>query len=191
KWSGLVNPEHNVTIPFIRMAAGPMDFTPGAMFNMNKGSFASLFSRPMAYGTRTHQVAMYVVYEAPLQMMCESPTVYYQEKETVDFITQIPTIWDETVVLKGSVGNYIAVARRKGNDWYIGAMTDWDSRAMELDFSFLGEGNYRMESMRDGINAGRNAQDYKMEKSTVTSNSKIQIHLSGGGGWVAIIKKMN
>jgi alpha-glucosidase len=195
KWSADINPEHNLTIPFIRMAAGPLDFTPGSMINMNEvdyetggPNYAALFTRPMSLGTRAHQVAMYVVYESPLQMMCESPTIYYKEQETVDFITQIPTIWDETVVLEGAVSDYIVVARRKGDNWYLGAMTDWTARDFEIDLSFLGDGEYQMQFMRDGINASRNAMDYKIETRMVTESSKIQINLSNGGGWAAIVK---
>jgi len=196
KWSSAITPEHNVTLPFVRMAAGPLDFTPGAMINMNKvdyetgaANYAPLFTRPMAYGTRAHQVAMYVVFEAPVQMLCESPTIYYKEQETVDFITQIPTIWDETVVLEGAVSDYIIVARRNGGNWYLGAMTDWTARDFELDFSFLGEGEYEMQSYKDGVNASRNAQDYKMTSNPVNQNTKLKINLSSGGGYSAIITK--
>ncbi len=196
KWSDVITPEHNVTLPFIRMAAGPMDYTPGAMINMNKvdyetggPNYAPLFTRPMAYGTRAHQVAMYVVYEAPIQMLCDSPTIYYKEQETVDFITQIPTIWDETVVLEGAVSDYIIVARRNGDKWYLGAMTDWTARDFELDFSFLGESEYEMQSYKDGINASRNAQDYKISSNAVNQNTKLKINLSSGGGYSAIITK--
>lgn len=196
KWSADINPEHNVTIPFIRMAAGPMDFTPGSMMNMNRkdyvnggSNFAPLFTRPMSYGTRCHQVAMYVVYEAPLQMLCESPTIYYKEQETVDFITEIPTVWDETVVLEGAVSDYIVVARRKGEDWYVGAMTDWTARSFPLELSFLGDGKYTMKAMKDGINASRNAMDYSIDESRVSKSSRITIDMSSGGGWAAIIRK--
>lgn len=196
KWSSAITPEHNVTLPFVRMAAGPIDFTPGAMINMNKvdyetgaANYAPLFTRPMAYGTRAHQVAMYVVFEAPVQMLCESPTIYYKEQETVDFITQIPTIWDETVVLEGAVSDYIIVARRKGGNWYLGAMTDWTARNFELDFSFLGEGEYEMQSYKDGINASRNAQDYKISSNSINQSTKLKINLSSGGGYSAIITK--
>ena len=196
KWSSAITPEHNVTLPFVRMAAGPIDFTPGAMINMNKvdyetgaANYAPLFTRPMAYGTRAHQVAMYVVFEAPVQMLCESPTIYYKEQETVDFITQIPTIWDETVVLEGAVSDYIIVARRNGDNWYLGAMTDWTARDFELDFSFLGEGEYEMQSYKDGINASRNAQDYKMTSNPINQSTKLKINLSSGGGYSAIITK--
>lgn len=189
KWSELITPKHNVTIPFIRMAAGPMDFTPGSMINTNKANYAPRWSRPMSMGTRAHQVAMYVVYEAPLQMMCESPTIYYKEQESVDFITEIPTVWDETVVLAGRVAEYIVVARRRGENWYIGGMTDWVAREFEIDLSFLGEGNYEMKSMKDGVNAGRNAQDYKIETTSVEKGDKIEIKLAKGGGYAAIIRK--
>ncbi len=196
KWSSAITPEHNVTLPFVRMAAGPIDFTPGAMINMNKidyetggANYAPLFTRPMAFGTRAHQVAMYVVFEAPVQMLCESPTIYYKEQETVDFITKIPTIWDETVVLEGAVSDYIVVARKKGDNWYLGAMTDWTPRNFELDFSFLGQGQYEMLSYKDGINASRNAQDYKITSSTVNKNTKVKINLSSGGGYSAILTK--
>ena len=188
--------QRHVTIPFIRMAAGPLDFTPGSMVNMNRVdyetgglNYAAFYTRPMSLGTRAHQVAMYVTYEAPLQMMSDSPTIYYKEQETVDFITEIPTIWHETIVLEGSVSNYIVVARRNGEDWYIGAMTDWTSRDFDLNMSFLSGGQFQMQFMRDGENAARNAQDYKVGFDEVTKDSKIKIKLSSGGGWVAILKR--
>ncbi|KJD35981.1 alpha-glucosidase [Tamlana sedimentorum] len=187
KFNKGITPEHNVTIPFIRMAAGPMDYTPGAMINRQDANFHVNFERPMSLGTRAHQVAMYVVYEAPLQMLCDSPSKYYEEQETVDFISQIPTIWDETIVIHGKIGDYIAVARRKGHKWYIGAMTDWTPRKLEMDFSFLKEGNFKMEVFKDGINADRFAEDYKIDVIEVNQNSKITAEMSAGGGWVAII----
>lgn len=196
KWTNAITPEHNVTLPFIRMAAGPLDFTPGAMINMNQldyetggPNYAPLFTRPMSYGTRAHQVAMYTIFEAPLQMLCESPTIYYKEQETVDFITQIPTVWDETVVLEGAVSDYIVLARRKGDNWYLGAMTDWTARDFEIDLSFLEKGNYTLQGYQDGVNASRNAQDYKIIKQDVDQNTKLKLKLSSGGGYSAIITK--
>jgi len=189
KWSDLITPDHNVTLPFIRMVAGPMDYTPGAMYNANKDNYNIRWERPMSQGTRAHQVAMYSVYEAPLQMMCETPSKYYEEQETVDFIAQIPTVWDETVVLAGKVGDYIAVARRRGDTWYIGAMTDWSERSLELDMSFLGDGNYLAEVFKDGVNAARMAEDYALEQISVSSDTKLTIQMSSGGGWSAIITK--
>lgn len=189
KWSRDITPSHNVTLPFIRMAAGPMDYTPGCMSNAQPADFAIRFNRPMSIGTRAHQVAMYVVFEAPLQMLCDSPSRYYQEQETVDFITQIPTVWDETRVLYAAVGQYVVVARRKGANWYIGGMTDWNPRDFDLDLSFLGEGNYSMEIYHDGVNADRFAEDYKKEKMEVTKTTKVKASLAIGGGWAAILKK--
>lgn len=193
-----ITPEHNVTIPFIRMAAGPMDFTPGAVTNVNKdgynkyvknSGFSAIMSRPMAFGSRAHQVAMFVVFESPLQMMCDSPTLYKKEQETTNFITQIPTTWDETVVLEAAVSDYIVLARRKGGIWFLGAMTDWTARDFDIDLSFLSEGKYDIQIFRDGINTDRNAMDYKFEKDIVRKDSKIHISMSSGGGWAAIMEK--
>ena len=189
KWEKSVTPTHNVTIPFIRMAAGPMDYTPGSMVNRQESNYAISFERPMSQGTRAHQVAMYVVYEAPLQMLCESPARYYKEQETVDFIVKIPTTWDETIVLHGAIGEYVAVARRKGDSWYLGAMTDWSSRNLELDLSFLEKGTYQMKVFKDGINANRFAEDYKIEVLDVNPTTVISAKLAKGGGWTAIISK--
>ena len=189
KWSNEITPEHNVTLPFIRMVAGPMDYTPGAMNNAQEKNYSISFDRPMSLGTRAHQVSMYVIYEAPLQMMCESPSRYYEEQETVDFVTQIPTTWDKTKVLQASVGNYIAIARKKGENWFLGAMTDWDERTLELDLSFLDNSTYSMEIFKDGMNANTYAEDYKKETIEVTKNSKISAKLAKGGGWSAIITK--
>ena len=193
-----ITPEHNVTIPFIRMAAGPMDFTPGAVTNVNKdgynkyvknSGFSAIMSRPMAFGSRAHQVAMFVVFESPLQMMCDSPTLYKKEQETTNFITQIPTTWDETVVLEAAVSDYIVLARRKGGIWFLGAMTDWTARDFDIDLSFLSEGKYDIQIFRDGINTDRNAMDYKFEKDIVRKDSKIHISMCSGGGWAAIMEK--
>ena len=189
KWTKEITPEHNVTIPFIRMAAGPMDYTPGAMNNAHKKNYNISWERPMSMGTRAHQVAMYVVYEAPLQMMCESPSRYYEEQESVDFITQIPTTWDETIVLHAAIGEYIAVARRKGKIWYVGAMNNSTPRELAIDLSFLKDGAYFMEVFRDGINADKNAEDYKIESISINKDSKLSAKMAEGGGWVAIISK--
>lgn len=189
KWSKDITPEHTVTLPFIRMAAGPLDFTPGSMVNTHEINYTISFDRPMSLGTRAHQVSMYVIYEAPLQMLCESPSRYYQEQETVDFITQIPTIWDETMVLKGSVGEYIALARRKGNRWFLGAMTNSNPRVLELNLSFLGDGQFKMEVFKDGVNADKYAEDYENETLEVNQNSKINVNMAPGGGWAAILSK--
>lgn len=185
KWSDEVNPEHAVTIPFIRMVAGAMDFTPGAMVNMTKENFSPKFTQPESQGTRAHQVAMYVVYESPLQMLADSPTNYMREQETTDYITKIPVVWDDIKCLDGKVGDYIILARRSGKDWFIGAMTDWEERTLDLDFTFLPEGNYKMEIFEDGINADRNASDYRITESEMRSGGRTRIHMAPGGGWAA------
>ncbi|MFA9392363.1 MAG: glycoside hydrolase family 97 protein [Prolixibacteraceae bacterium] len=189
KWSHDVTPEHNVTIPFIRMVAGPLDYTPGAMVNASLENHLISHYRPMSLGTRCQQVAMYVVYEAPLQMLCENPSIYRKEQETVDFITQIPTTWDETKVLEGQVGDYIIVARRHGDKWYVGGMTDWSARTFKIDLSFLDDGAYTMEVMKDGVNADKYAQDYKKSSEQVNAKSNVEIAMAPGGGWAAILTK--
>lgn len=188
KWSRDINPEHNLTIPFIRMAAGPMDFTPGAMANAHSKNYAISFDRPMGMGTRCHQLAMYVVYEAPLQMLCESPSRYKQEKESVDFMTRVPTTWDETKVLEAEIADYVVVARRKAKTWYLGGMTDDTARDFDIKLDFLSPGPHQMELFKDGINAEMHAEDYKREIIDVDQNSIIPVSMVSEGGWVAIIK---
>lgn len=191
KWANYMTPSHNVTLPFIRMVAGPMDYTPGAMDNAQPENFCARFERPMSIGTRCHQLAMYVVYESPLQMLSDSPSNYYREKESTEFISRIPTTWDDTRFLAGKTGEYIALARKKGNTWYIGVMNNEKARQMALDLSFLGEGSYTVEIMQDGLNADRNAEDYKRVVKTIAPNGKITINLASGGGWTAILNESN
>ncbi|MFW6289323.1 MAG: glycoside hydrolase family 97 protein [Mariniphaga sp.] len=189
KWSDLPDPELNVTLPFIRMVAGPMDFTPGAMINATKENFRDIFDAPMAPGTRCHQLAMYVVFESPLQMLADNPSNYYREPEAMEFLKTVPSVWDETQVLEAKVGDYILVARRSGDTWFVGAMTDWSSRTLELDLSFLEKGNYSMQFWKDGVNADKQASDFKQETTKVTPASKMKIALAPGGGWAAIITR--
>ena len=133
---------------------------------------------------------MYTVFESPLQMMCDSPTLYKKEQETVDFITQIPTVWDETVVLEAAVSDYIVLARRSGENWYLGAMTDWEPRDFDINLSFLNKNtNYSVQIFKDGVNADRNAMDYKVDQKTMSSATPLQIQMSSGGGFSAIFTK--
>lgn len=187
KWSADTEPEHNVTLPFTRMFLGPMDYTPGAMLNAQKASFAPIFNRPMSLGTRCHQLAMYVVYEAPLQMLSDSPSNYLRETEAMEFLAAVPTEWDETKVLDAKIADYVVVARRNGREWYIGAMTDWTPRELEVDLSFLSEGDFQMAAYEDGVNADRMASDYKLVRSQVSKSTKLKIKLAPGGGWAARI----
>ncbi|TAJ14348.1 glycoside hydrolase family 97 protein [Marinilabiliaceae bacterium JC017] len=189
KWTDKKTPEHNVTLPFIRMVAGPMDFTPGAMLNGTKKNFRAVWDKPMGQGTRCHQLAMYVVYESPLQMLADNPTHYYNEPECMEFLSPVPSVWDDTKVLDGKVGDYILMARKSGNNWFLGAMTDWDPRELTIDFSFLEEGSYTLTLWQDGANAHRSASDYKKMSQTVTKNTKLKINLAPGGGWVGILEK--
>jgi alpha-glucosidase len=187
KWSDLMTPEHHLTLPFTRMVAGPMDFTPGSMRNAQKSDYCISWANPMSLGTRSHQVAMYVIFESPLQMLCESPSLYLKEPEVTGFIAQIPTTWDETHVLQAEVSDYIFTARRKGEDWYLAAMTDWTPRALTSSLSFLPAGNYMLRIFRDGPNADKNAIDYFIETQKVTNLDNLQLDLAPGGGWVGII----
>lgn len=189
KWSADITPEHNVTIPYIRMLAGPMDYTPGAMANANPRSFAINHFRPMGLGTRAHEVAKYFVYESALQMYCDSPSRYLQEKETTEYITRVPSVWDETIALDGVVGDYILVARRNGNTWYIGAMTDGSARKLSVELSFLPKGKHKARIYQDGANAHNIAIDFKIVDKTVTSADTLEIEMAPGGGWSAIISK--
>ncbi|HEV8503905.1 MAG TPA: glycoside hydrolase family 97 protein [Chitinophagaceae bacterium] len=188
KWSADDRvPTHEVSLPFIRMIAGPMDYTPGAMRNATKGNARPSNSLPVSQGTRCHQVAMYIVYEAPLQMLSDNPTVYMKEQESVNFISSVPTTFDETIALDGKVSEFAAIARRKGDTWYVGAMSNWNARDVMIDFSFLKPGNYEAEIFKDGINADRDATDYKREVIKISPGQKLKVHLSTGGGWAARI----
>jgi alpha-glucosidase len=189
KWSDGITPNHNLTLPFTRMVAGPMDFTPGSMVNATKENFRISFDRPMSFGTRAHQVAMYVVFESPLQMLCESPSTYYKEAETTKFISKIPSVWHDTKVLEAKISDYIVVARKHKNNWFLGAMTDEASRTFQVDLSFLDEGSYTIEIIEDGLNTNRYAQDYIYQKKTVTKTDKLTIALAESGGYTAIFTK--
>ena len=187
KWSLKQTPEHNLITPFSRMVAGPMDYTPGAMNNAHEKNFRPIFNRPMSMGTRCHQLAMYVIYESPLQMLCDSPTNYLREPEIMEFLSPVPVVWDETVVLKAKVADYLILARRHGDEWYLGAMADWQPREFDIGFSFLKDGKYQMTIFKDGINADRCAIDYKKEVLNVTPDSKLHIKMAPGGGFAARI----
>ena len=185
KWSAEADPPHNVTLPFTRMFLGPMDYTPGAMLNAQKDMFAPIMKRPMALGTRCQQLAMYVVYESPLQMLSDSPSNYEREPESLEFLRAVPTTWDETVPLDGRISEYVVVARRNGKDWYVGAMTNWSERDIEIDLAFLPAGTFTLYAYQDGPNADRMASDYQKTTSQVTKSTKLKVHLARGGGYAA------
>ncbi len=196
KWEPLVNglpfhdfPRYDVTAPYLRQLAGPMDYTPGATVNATRETFRAINDHPMSQGTRVHQMAMYTLFEAPLQMLADSPSKYMKEQECTDFIAAVPTVFDETVALNCQVGEYITLARRKGDTWYLATMTNWTPRDLTIDLSFLGEGSYEAEIFADGVNAYREATDYKKEVRTVNAKEKVNVHLAPGGGWTARIYK--
>ncbi|MBQ6688013.1 MAG: glycoside hydrolase family 97 protein [Bacteroidales bacterium] len=177
--------EFDVTIPYIRYVAGFADYTPGAMKNGSYTNFRDVRSEPMSQGTRCRQLAQFVVFDAPLNMICDSPTNYELEPLCSEFLYKVPTVWDETVILDGKVGDYIVTARRKGDTWYIGAMTDWTERDLRIDISRLVDGEVRVDAWQDGKVAHKFGNDYQ-KKSYIVKDS-IDIHLAPGGGWAAIV----
>jgi alpha-glucosidase len=188
KWSRDTEPEHDVTLPFTRMFIGPMDFTPGAMLNATAAKFAINFKEPMSMGTRCHQLAMYVVYESPLQMLADSPTHYAREPEAMEFLGPVPTVWDESRVLDGRIADYVVIARRHGKEWYLGAMTDWTARELPVDLSFLGDGGFQMTAYEDGPGAASVASDYRKTSTAVTRSTRLMLRLAPGGGWAARLR---
>lgn len=196
KWAGMSGDKstedflrYDVSIPFIRTLCGPMDYTPGAMTNAQRSMFRPINDHPMSQGTRVHQMAMYTMYDAPLQMLSDSPTAYMKNQECTDFIAAVPTTFDETIPMESVVGEYCTVAKRKGNDWWIASMTNWTPRELTLSLSFLPKGKeYKMEIFQDGANADTEATDYKKATISVTSDSKVKISMAPGGGWTARIR---
>ncbi len=190
KWNATVDQVvYDVTIPFIRMVAGPMDYTQGAMRNATKRNYRAVDSEAMSQGTRCRQLAEYVVFNSPLCMLCDSPSNYMAEPESMEYISEVPTVWDEVVPLDAKVSEYVAVAKRSGDVWYVGAMTDWNARTMELDLSFLGEGDWKVEYFADGINADRIASDYKKGTALLPASRKLEVKLAPGGGFAARLSK--
>lgn len=187
KWGSFVTPKHNVTLPFTRMVAGPMDYTPGAMINFHEKDHKIWFNLPASVGTRCHQLGMYVVYESPLQMLADSPSNYYREPVCMEFLSQVPVVWDETRVLKASVGEYIVVARRSGDTWFIGGMTGEKGQKFEIDLDFI-KGNKMLTCWEDGVNVDMNANDFARRARKVKNGDKITVNMYDGGGFVAIIK---
>jgi alpha-glucosidase len=180
---------YDVTVPYIRMMAGPMDYTQGAMRNAVKANYHPVGNEPMSQGTRCRQLAQYVVFDSPLNMLCDSPSNYMREQECLEYIAQIPTVWDETRGICGEVGKYIVMARRSGDVWYVGGMTDWSDRTLSLNLDFLPEGEYVMEMYVDGANAHRIARDYKKTLSDVPADGKVAVHMAPGGGFAMKIYK--
>lgn len=176
-------PDHAATIPFIRMLAGPMDYTPGAMTNVNKQDFKINFEEPVSQGTRAQQIAMYVVYEAPLQMLSDAPTAYEKEPKVLDIIADIPTVWDETQSVGGEIGKYAIIARRKGDVWYIGGISNWEKRTVPVNFFFLSNGDYDATLLTDTSDSGMDGEKYKMEEVIIKPFDRREFDLAPGGGF--------
>ena len=191
KWAvpGTDMPLYDVTFPFIRMASGPVDYTPGAMTNASKADFQAIYYNPMSMGTRCHQLAAYIVHDSPLTMLCDAPTNYKGEEECVEFITSVPVTVDRTVIPAGKIGEYIVSAREKDGEWYVGGMTNWDARDIDLCFDFLPEGRtFEAVIFMDGVNADKQGEDYRVEKKTVKKGDSVKIHMASGGGFAMRLK---
>lgn len=185
KWTGTTTDQvtYDVTIPYIRFLAGPADYTQGAMRNANKANYRPVWSEPMSQGTRCRQLAEYIVFESPFNMLCDSPSNYKREPECTGFIAEVPETWDETRMIDGAVAEYIVTARRKGEAWYVGGMTNWTARDLSIDLSFLPEGQWKMEIFRDGRNASKAARDFVHESLLLPESRTVELHLAPGGGF--------
>ena len=185
KWSERVTPEYDVTIPFTRMLAGPMDFTPGAFRNAARGKFKPLDIEPMSQGTRAHQLAMFVVYESPLVMLADHPEAY-ENQPGIEFLEKVPTVWDDTKVVHGVPGGLVTIARRKGDSWYLGSMTSWDARDLVIPLDFLGKGRFEARVFADGANAAADGTSIEVTTRQVEAGDKLPVHLAPGGGLAVI-----
>lgn len=193
KWSKAITPSHNIDLVFTRMLMGPMDYTPGGLRNTAKGDFSPCYNFPEVQGTRAHQTAMYILYFAPLQMLCDSASEYLKSPEILKFMAETPTTWDETKVLEGKIGKYVVIARRSGEDWYIGGMCDWDGKEVEIDLSkiLLPDTEYKAEIISDGANAGRVGTDFKYCVKSLTSADKLKLKMAPGGGFAVKLSPKN
>lgn len=181
---------YDVEMPFIRMVAGILDYTQGAMKNGTKQSYRSIWSEPMSQGTRCHQLAEYIVFESPLNMLCDSPTNYEKEPAYTSFVAQIPTVWKNTIAVNGKIGEYITIARKAKDCWYLGSLNNWDSRSLDVDLSFIGKGKFKATIYKDGVNANRIATDYIREELIIDTTKKFHIELASGGGFVMKIESL-
>ena len=183
-----ISPEHDLVLPFTRMVAGPMDYTPGATINATQADFRERWEHPMSQGTRAHQAAIFITFESPLMMMCDSPSNYYRNSEYARFLASIPTVWDETVALEAKAGDYLLMARRNGDNWYVAGLNDWTGRELQVVLDFLGEGIWQAEIFCDGVNANRWAEDYRIDRQTVRKGDSLPVKMANGGGWAAILR---
>jgi alpha-glucosidase len=188
KWAGWISPSHNLCLPFIRGLSGPFDYEPLVMPNATQESFRIIGSHPMTQTTRAGELAKYIIYASPLQVISGSPVDFERDSTIIRFLSEIPTTWDESIALDGAVGEFALLARRKGNSWYVAGMTNEKTRSMTIDLSFLPTGNYEATIVQDGLNADREAEDYRIVEQKVTKEDKLEIHCMGGGGFVMKIR---
>jgi alpha-glucosidase len=188
KWSRDANPELVTLQPFIRMVVGPMDYTPGAMVNKSRAEFRPVHAAPMSQGTRAHQLGMYVVFLSPLQMLADTPSNYRKNPGSLEFLRDVPTTWEETRVIEAKVGESIVIARRRGDTWYVGGLTNWQSRDVAFKLDFLGPGRYRMTSWRDGAEGENGDVAGSASNVLLDSGSAVQFKMAAGGGFAAVIR---
>jgi alpha-glucosidase len=188
-WSDKAHPDHDLLLPFTRMTAGPMDYEPGILDNATQKTFRPIAEKVMSMGTRMHQAAMFVVYESPVQLFSGNPSQGHLEPDFMNLIGSIPTVWDETIVLDAKLGEHIVTARKNGDDWFIGGMSNWNGKTVEINFDFIGNGNFEMSTMLDGVNADRYPSDYLITKEAIGKSSRKEIAMAKGGGFVLILKK--
>jgi alpha-glucosidase len=186
-WTDHANPQHHNLLPYIRMFAGPMDYIPGTVRNSTKDNFRPVGDYPMGIGTRAHAMALWVVLNSPMTMLPDSPSDYYREAECTEFMARLPVTWDESHLVDGKIGKYTVMARRSGENWYVGAITNWDARNLEMETGFLAPGKYRLEAIGDGKNADKRAEDYRKEEKSFTAGEVLQLKLAPAGGWIARI----
>lgn len=182
-----ITPNHDLILPFTRMVAGPMDYTPGATVNATENDFHMNFIHPMSQGTRAHQGALFIIFESPLQMFADSPSNYYKTTEFTSFIAQIPTVWDETKAIVAEAGKYLAIARRNGDKWFVASLTNWDQHKLSIQFDFISNRKYKAQILEDGINANMYGSDFKMDEIYILKDQTLEIDMAKGGGWAAIL----
>ena len=191
KWSERITATHNVTLPFTRMILGPIDYTPGGFRHAAPSEFPALVRNTLPYvqTTRGQALAMYVVYDSPVQMLADSPITYTRAdgswEEGLEFIRDVPVTWDETRILQGDIGQYIVSARRKGNDWYVGAMTNESARNLSIPLAFLGEGQFDAQVWQDG----KTISTLQQSQATHSAKQSLALTLAPSGGAVAVFRK--
>ena len=191
EYMGGCQPNNSIYFPFIRNVAGAMDYTPGAMITMQPDVYCSVYPNAASIGTRAYQLALFVIFESGIQMLADNPSLYYQNEDCIRFITQVPTTWDETKVLDAKIGEYVIVAKRKGEKWFVGGManSEKEERTFEIELDFLKNGKeYTLSAFEDGVNANRQAMHYTTKKMKVKCGYKFPVRLARSGGFAAILE---